>query len=312
MVLKGARTVVADPDGPAAIIPTGNPGMATGGTGDVLAGLMGALLAGGMRPREAARVAAWVHGRAGDIAASRYGERGMVAGRPGRGHRGRLGRVGQVSRAGRGPRWRAPAGRRARPAGSASGIGQVARRGRRGGALRGAGRREDPARPRHLPGSRRARRRGLEPHLRHRGHLPGSTPGEPRGPLPDRRTRTSCTPPGSTTWWAGPGPRSWSGPTASPARCRQNGWRSGWSTSQGTRRPAGSPSPASGSGTPGWRGCSRPDVPGPAQGRARSRAAPGARAGRRRRRRSRPPGRAPSPCGRWARWRPRRGGRRRR
>jgi NAD(P)H-hydrate epimerase len=54
--------------------------MATGGTGDVLAGLLGALLAGGMRPREAARVAAWVHGRAGDIAASRFGERGMVAG----------------------------------------------------------------------------------------------------------------------------------------------------------------------------------------------------------------------------------------
>ena len=80
VVLKGARTVVADPDGPAAIIPTGNPGMATGGTGDVLAGLLGALLAGGMRPREAARVAAWVHGRAGDIAASRFGERGMVAG----------------------------------------------------------------------------------------------------------------------------------------------------------------------------------------------------------------------------------------
>jgi NAD(P)H-hydrate epimerase len=80
VVLKGARTVVADPDGPAAIIPTGNPGMATGGTGDVLAGLLGALLAGGMRPREAARVAAWVHGRAGDIAASRHGERGMVAG----------------------------------------------------------------------------------------------------------------------------------------------------------------------------------------------------------------------------------------
>jgi ADP-dependent NAD(P)H-hydrate dehydratase / NAD(P)H-hydrate epimerase len=79
VVLKGARTVVADPDGPAAIIPTGNPGMATGGTGDVLAGLIGALLAGGLRPREAARAAAWVHGRAGDIAAARHGERGMLA-----------------------------------------------------------------------------------------------------------------------------------------------------------------------------------------------------------------------------------------
>jgi hydroxyethylthiazole kinase-like uncharacterized protein yjeF len=80
VVLKGARTVVADPDGPAAIISTGNPGMATGGTGDVLAGLLGALLAGGMRPREAARAAAWIHGRAGDIAADKFGERGMIAG----------------------------------------------------------------------------------------------------------------------------------------------------------------------------------------------------------------------------------------
>jgi NAD(P)H-hydrate epimerase len=80
VVLKGARTVVADPDGPVAIIPTGNPGMATGGTGDVLAGLIGALLAGGLRPREAARAGAYVHGRAGDLAASRHGERGMMAG----------------------------------------------------------------------------------------------------------------------------------------------------------------------------------------------------------------------------------------
>ncbi|MEI7704807.1 MAG: NAD(P)H-hydrate dehydratase [Deltaproteobacteria bacterium] len=79
VLLKGARTVVAAPDGPAAIIPTGNPGMATGGTGDVLAGLLGAMLAGGLRPREAARAAAWVHGRAGDIAARRFGERGMLA-----------------------------------------------------------------------------------------------------------------------------------------------------------------------------------------------------------------------------------------
>jgi NAD(P)H-hydrate epimerase len=80
VVLKGARTVVADPAGPVAVISTGNPGMATGGTGDVLAGLVGALLAGGLRPREAARVGAWVHGRAGDLAAARHGERGMIAG----------------------------------------------------------------------------------------------------------------------------------------------------------------------------------------------------------------------------------------
>jgi NAD(P)H-hydrate epimerase len=80
VVLKGARTVVADPDGPPAVIPTGNPGLATGGTGDVLAGLCGALLAGGLEPVAAGRVGAWVHGRAGDLAARRFGERGLVAG----------------------------------------------------------------------------------------------------------------------------------------------------------------------------------------------------------------------------------------
>jgi ADP-dependent NAD(P)H-hydrate dehydratase / NAD(P)H-hydrate epimerase len=80
VVLKGARTVVADPGGPPAVVPTGNPGMATGGTGDVLAGLAGALLAGGLAPRDAARAAAFVHGAAGDLARDRRGERGMLAG----------------------------------------------------------------------------------------------------------------------------------------------------------------------------------------------------------------------------------------
>jgi len=85
VVLKGARTVVADPDGPPAVIPTGNSGMATGGTGDVLAGLTGALLAGGLLPRAAGRVAAFVHGRAGDLVARRLGERGLLAGDLGQG-----------------------------------------------------------------------------------------------------------------------------------------------------------------------------------------------------------------------------------
>jgi len=80
VVLKGARTVVADPAGPPAVVPTGNAGLATGGTGDVLAGLCGALLAGGLPPPAAGRAAAWVHGRAGDLAAQRFGERGLVAG----------------------------------------------------------------------------------------------------------------------------------------------------------------------------------------------------------------------------------------
>lgn len=79
VVLKGARTVVADPDGPPAVIPTGNAGMATGGSGDVLAGLTGALLAEGLAPAAAARVAAWVHGRAGDRVARRLGQRGLLA-----------------------------------------------------------------------------------------------------------------------------------------------------------------------------------------------------------------------------------------
>jgi NAD(P)H-hydrate epimerase len=80
VVLKGARTVVADPEGPPTVIGTGNPGMATGGTGDVLAGLLGALLAGGLPPPAAGRVAAHVHGRAGDLAAVRLGVRGLLAG----------------------------------------------------------------------------------------------------------------------------------------------------------------------------------------------------------------------------------------
>ncbi|MHB8417100.1 MAG: NAD(P)H-hydrate dehydratase [Myxococcales bacterium] len=79
LVLKGARTVVAAPDGACWIVPTGNPGLATGGTGDVLCGLIGALLAQGLSPTEAARAGAYVHGLAGDFAARRRGERGLVA-----------------------------------------------------------------------------------------------------------------------------------------------------------------------------------------------------------------------------------------
>jgi NAD(P)H-hydrate epimerase len=79
LVLKGARTIVAAPGRPAAVIPTGNAGLATGGTGDVLAGLCGALLAGGLPSFDAARVAAWVHGAAGDLVAARLGQRGLLA-----------------------------------------------------------------------------------------------------------------------------------------------------------------------------------------------------------------------------------------
>ena len=57
----------------------GNPGMATGGSGDVLAGLLGALLAQGMAPFDAACLAVHVHGAAGDRVARRIGEVGLIA-----------------------------------------------------------------------------------------------------------------------------------------------------------------------------------------------------------------------------------------
>jgi len=80
VVLKGARTVVARPDGTTAICPTGNPGMATAGTGDVLTGMIVGLLAQGLPSWEAACAATFLHGLAGDLAASDKGEGGMIAG----------------------------------------------------------------------------------------------------------------------------------------------------------------------------------------------------------------------------------------
>ena len=80
MVLKGARTVIADPDGRARINPTGNPGMASGGTGDVLTGMIGGLLAQGLAPFDAAAAAVFFHGLAGDHAAQSRTECCLVAG----------------------------------------------------------------------------------------------------------------------------------------------------------------------------------------------------------------------------------------
>ncbi|MGQ7277328.1 NAD(P)H-hydrate dehydratase [Brevibacillus thermoruber] len=71
LVLKGAGTVVATPDGRAYINPTGNPGMATGGAGDVLAGMIGGLLAQGLPADHATCLAVWLHGSAGDRAAAK-------------------------------------------------------------------------------------------------------------------------------------------------------------------------------------------------------------------------------------------------
>jgi len=80
IVLKGARTVIARPDGLVAICPTGNPGMATAGTGDVLTGMIVGLLAQRVPAWEAACAATYFHGLAGDLAAQLLGQPGMLAG----------------------------------------------------------------------------------------------------------------------------------------------------------------------------------------------------------------------------------------
>lgn len=79
VVLKGAGTIVTAPKHPAHVNMMGNPGMATGGTGDVLSGVVGGLLAQGFKPFDAARAAVYVHGRAGDIAAHRRCQTSLTA-----------------------------------------------------------------------------------------------------------------------------------------------------------------------------------------------------------------------------------------
>ncbi len=78
LVLKGHGSVVTDGT-KTAVNQTGNPGMATGGTGDVLTGVLTALLCQGLAPYEAARLAVHVHGLAGDLAAKEQGQVGMIA-----------------------------------------------------------------------------------------------------------------------------------------------------------------------------------------------------------------------------------------
>lgn len=80
VVLKGAPTVTASPEGLANVNPSGNPGMATLGMGDVLTGTIAALIAQGLSPYDAARLGAYVHGTAGDLAAGERGQLGLVAG----------------------------------------------------------------------------------------------------------------------------------------------------------------------------------------------------------------------------------------
>ena len=79
VVLKGARTIIAAPDGTAAVAPFENPALATGGTGDVLAGTIGALLAQGLAPFDAARLGVYLHGLAGDSVRDRFGDAGLLA-----------------------------------------------------------------------------------------------------------------------------------------------------------------------------------------------------------------------------------------
>ena len=78
VVLKGARTVVAAPDGRVCVNPTGNPGLSRGGSGDVLAGMTAALLACRLPAYEAAACAVYLHGAAADRAAAVHGEYGML------------------------------------------------------------------------------------------------------------------------------------------------------------------------------------------------------------------------------------------
>jgi NAD(P)H-hydrate epimerase len=80
VLLKGAYTVVAAPDGRTVLEPFANAGLATGGTGDVLAGVLVALLAQGLAPFEAAAASAYLHGLAGELAKTRLGMAGMAAG----------------------------------------------------------------------------------------------------------------------------------------------------------------------------------------------------------------------------------------
>lgn len=80
VVLKGARTVIADPKGECFINPTGNAGMASGGVGDILTGMIGGFLAQGVSPLRSALLGVFLHGLCGDLARKEMGEEAMIAG----------------------------------------------------------------------------------------------------------------------------------------------------------------------------------------------------------------------------------------
>jgi len=79
VVLKGAGTLVAEPGGTVVANPTGTPLLATAGSGDVLAGVLGALVAGGLAPRAAAIAAVWMHGAAAQALEGKLGDAGLLA-----------------------------------------------------------------------------------------------------------------------------------------------------------------------------------------------------------------------------------------
>lgn len=79
VVLKGHFTFINTPEGHTYINTSGNSGMATAGSGDVLTGVLLALLSQGYTPEDACRLGVWLHGAAGDIAAGRLGEDGVMA-----------------------------------------------------------------------------------------------------------------------------------------------------------------------------------------------------------------------------------------
>jgi NAD(P)H-hydrate epimerase len=80
LVLKGNKTLVATPSGAIYVNITGNPGMASAGSGDVLCGLIQGLIAQGIKPQDAAIVGVYLHGQAGDYASEARGQRGLIAG----------------------------------------------------------------------------------------------------------------------------------------------------------------------------------------------------------------------------------------
>jgi NAD(P)H-hydrate epimerase len=79
VVLKGARTIIAEPGGKIYINPTGNPGMASGGMGDILTGIISGLVAQGLSPLASSQLSVYVHGLIGDLFARERAEIGILA-----------------------------------------------------------------------------------------------------------------------------------------------------------------------------------------------------------------------------------------